>query len=44
MLFDTTFLIDYEQEIKRNRPGVAHAVPVRHLNAPLYVCIMRHFH
>jgi hypothetical protein len=24
MLFDTTFLIDYEREMKRNRPGAVH--------------------
>ena len=24
MLFDTTFLIDYEREVRRSRPGSAH--------------------
>ena len=24
MLFDTTFLIDYEREVRRSRPGLAH--------------------
>ncbi len=40
MLFDTTFLIDYEREVKRDRPGMAHAFLAQHLNAPLYVCIV----
>ena len=40
MLFDTTFLIDYEREVKRNRPGVAHAFLVQHPNAPLYISIL----
>ena len=40
MLFDTTFLIDYEREVKRNRPGMAHAFLVRHPNAPLYISIL----
>jgi tRNA(fMet)-specific endonuclease VapC len=39
MLFDTAFLIDYEREVKRNRPSVAHAFLVRHPDAPLYICI-----
>lgn len=40
MLFDTTFLIDYEREVKRNRPGPAHAFLVRHSAAPLYISII----
>ena len=40
MLFDTTFLIDYEREVKRNRPGLAHAFLVHHSNAPLYISIL----
>ncbi len=40
MLFDTTFLIDYEREVKRNRPGVAHAFLMQHPNAPLYISIL----
>ena len=37
MLFDTTFLIDYEREIKRNRLGPVHSFLTQHANAPLYV-------
>lgn len=40
MLFDTTFLIDYEREVKRSRPGPAHAFLVQHPNAPLYTSII----
>jgi predicted nucleic acid-binding protein len=40
MLFDTTFLIDYEREVKRSRPGAAHAFLVQHPNAPLYTSII----
>ena len=40
MLFDTTFLIDYEREVKRSRPGPAHAFLVRQPNAPLYISII----
>jgi len=40
MWFDTTFLIDYEREVRRNRPGPAHAFLVRHPNAPLYISIV----
>ena len=40
MLFDTTFLIDYEREVKRNRPGAAHAFLAHHPNAPLYISIL----
>ena len=40
MLFDTTFLIDYEREIKRSRPGSAHGFLVQHPNAPLYISII----
>jgi tRNA(fMet)-specific endonuclease VapC len=40
MLFDTTFLIDYEREIKRNTPGPAHRFLSQHPNVPLYVSII----
>ena len=40
MLFDTTFLIDYEREVKRSRPASAHAFLVAHPNAPLYISII----
>jgi len=40
MLFDTTFLIDYEREVKRNRPGCAHAFLVQHPKVPLYISII----
>ncbi len=40
MLFDTTFLIDYEREVKRNHPGPAHGFLSQHLNAPLYISII----
>jgi predicted nucleic acid-binding protein len=40
MVFDTTFLIDYEREVKRNRPGAAHRFLVQHPNAPLYISII----
>ena len=40
MLFDTTFLIDYEREVKRSRPGPAHAFLVQHPTAPLYISII----
>lgn len=40
MLFDTTFLIDYEREIKRNRPGAAHSFLGLHPNAPLYISVI----
>jgi predicted nucleic acid-binding protein len=40
MLFDTTFLIDFEREVKRSRPGPAHGFLVQHPNAPLYISII----
>ena len=40
MLFDTTFLIDFEREVKRSRPGPAHAFVTQHPNAPLYISII----
>ena len=40
MLFDTTFLIDYEREVKRNRPAAAHAFLTQHPNVPLYISII----
>jgi tRNA(fMet)-specific endonuclease VapC len=40
MLFDTTFLIDYEREVKRNRPGAAHQFLVQHPDVPLYISII----
>jgi predicted nucleic acid-binding protein len=40
MLFDTTFLIDYEREIKRNRPGAVHSFLTLHPDAPLYISII----
>jgi len=40
MLFDTTFLIDYEREVKRSRSGAADAFLVQHPNAPLYISIV----
>jgi hypothetical protein len=40
MLFDTTFLIDYEREVQRSRPGPAHAFLVQHPDAPLYISIV----
>jgi tRNA(fMet)-specific endonuclease VapC len=40
VLFDTTFLIDYEREIKRNRPGAVHAFLTLHSNAPLFISVV----
>ena len=40
MLFDTTFLIDYEREIRRNRPGAVHSFLTQHPNAPLYISVI----
>jgi tRNA(fMet)-specific endonuclease VapC len=40
MLFDTTFLIDYEGEVKRNRLGPARSFLVQHPNAALYISII----
>jgi tRNA(fMet)-specific endonuclease VapC len=40
MLFDTTFLIDQEREVKRNRAGPAHAFLARHPEVPLYISII----
>ncbi|HEY9171794.1 MAG TPA: type II toxin-antitoxin system VapC family toxin [Verrucomicrobiae bacterium] len=40
MLFDTTFLIDYEREVKRNRPAAAHAFLAAHPTAPLDISII----
>lgn len=40
MLFDTTFLIDYEREVRRGRPAAAHDFLVAHPAAPLYVSIV----
>jgi len=40
MLFDTTFLIDYERKMKRNRPGAVHSFLVSHPNAPLYISVI----
>ena len=40
MLFDTTFLIDYEREVKRSRPAAAHAFLTQHPNAPLFISII----
>lgn len=40
MLFDTTFLIAYEREVKRSRPAAAHAFLTQHPNAPLFISII----
>lgn len=40
MLFDTTFLIDYEREIKRNRRGAVHSFLTQHPNTPLYISVI----
>lgn len=40
MLFDTTFLIDYEREIKRNRPGAVHSFLTQHPDTPLYLSVI----
>jgi predicted nucleic acid-binding protein len=40
MLFDTTFLIDQEREVKRSRPGPIHAFLSQHPTAPLYVSVI----
>jgi predicted nucleic acid-binding protein len=40
MLFDTTFLIDQEREIKRNRPGAVYAFLTQHPTAPLYISVI----
>lgn len=40
MLFDTTFVIAYEREVKRNRPAAAHAFLTQHPNVPLYISII----
>ena len=40
MLFDTTFLIDYEREVKRNQPAPAHAFLTQHPTVPLYISII----
>jgi len=39
MLFDTTFLIDFEREVKRNRPA-APGFLTQHTNVPLYISII----
>jgi tRNA(fMet)-specific endonuclease VapC len=39
-LFDTTFLIDQEREIKRNRPGSVQAFLTQHPTAPLYISVI----
>lgn len=40
MLFATIFLIDYEREIKRDRPGPIHAFLAKHPNAPLHISVI----
>jgi predicted nucleic acid-binding protein len=40
MLFDTTFLIDLEREIKRNRPGPAQLFLTQNPNAPLHISVI----
>lgn len=40
MLFDTTFLIDYEREVKRHRSAAAHAFLSANPNVPLYISII----
>ena len=40
MLFDTTFVIDFEREVKRARPGKAHAFLQANPNAPLFISII----
>ena len=40
MLFDTTFLIDYEREIKRNRRGVVHLFLCQNPTVPLYISVI----
>ena len=38
MMFDTTFLIDYEREVKRSRPGMANAFLVQQVEAGVLAC------
>jgi predicted nucleic acid-binding protein len=40
MLFDTTFLIDYEREIKRNRLGPVHDFLAKNPTAPLFISVI----
>ena len=40
MLFDTTFLIDFEREVKRSQSGRACAFLTAYRSAPLYVSII----
>lgn len=40
MLFDTTFLIDFEREVKRSRPGRAHAFLSANPTIPLAISII----
>lgn len=40
MIFDTTFLIDFEREVKRAQPGRAHSFLVQNPRAPLHVSIV----
>jgi predicted nucleic acid-binding protein len=40
MLFDTTFLIDQEREVKRGGVGPAHAFLAQHPDVPLYISVI----
>jgi tRNA(fMet)-specific endonuclease VapC len=40
MLYDTTFLIDLEREILRNRPGPAQSFLAQNPNTPLYISVI----
>jgi predicted nucleic acid-binding protein len=40
MLFDTTFVIDLEREVKRARPAKAHGFLQANPNAPLFISII----
>jgi tRNA(fMet)-specific endonuclease VapC len=40
MLFDTTFLIDQERELKRGRVGPVQAFLSKHPTAPLYISVI----
>src|SRR5208282_5507905 len=40
MLFDTTFLIDLEREIKRNRPGPANFFLTKNPTPPLHTSVI----
>ena len=40
MLFDTTFLIDLEREVKRSQSGRAHSFLLRNPESPLYISVV----